>query len=111
MQDSHRDLGALLRSWRDGPSPLDVGLPADDSRRAHDLRREELASLAGLSVEYIVRHQQGRAQRLSQQVAAAPVRTLQLSDTEWDHPFLVAGLLPPLPGGVPRTSRPACGAW
>jgi hypothetical protein len=63
MQDLHCDLGALLRSWRDHLSPVDVRLTADDSRRAQDLRREELASLAGLSVKYIVRLQQGRARR------------------------------------------------
>src|ERR1022692_4471140 len=34
MQDSQGDLGALLRSWRDRLSPVDVGLPAGDSRRA-----------------------------------------------------------------------------
>jgi hypothetical protein len=51
MQDSQGDLGALLRSWRDRLSPVDVGLVAGDSRRAAGLRREELASLAGLSVD------------------------------------------------------------
>jgi transcriptional regulator with XRE-family HTH domain len=106
MPDSHGDLGALLRSWRDRLSPVDVGFPAGDSRRAPGLRREELASLAGLSVDYVVRLEQGRALRPSQQVAAALARALQLSDAERDHLFVVAGLLPPSPGEVPAHIPP-----
>jgi transcriptional regulator with XRE-family HTH domain len=101
MPDSRGDLGALLRSWRDRLSPVDVGFPAGDSRRAPGLRREELASLAGLSVEYLVRLEQGRARRPSAQVAGSLSRALQLSDAERDHLFVVAGLLPPSPGEVP----------
>ena len=106
MQDSHGDLGTLLRSWRDRLSPVDVGLPAGDSRRAAGLRREELASLAGLSVDYVVRLEQGRARRPSDQVAASLARALQLSDAERDHLFVVAGLLPPSPGDVPAHIPP-----
>jgi len=106
MQDPHGDLGALLRSWRDRLSPVDVGLPAGDSRRAAGLRREELASLASLSVDYIVRLEQGRARRPSKQVAASLARALQLSDAERDHLFVVAGLLPPSPGDVPAHIPP-----
>ena len=106
MRDSHGDLGALLRSWRDRLSPVDVGLPAGDSRRAAGLRREELASLAGLSVDYVVRLEQGRARRPSDQVAASLARALQLSDAERDHLFVVAGLLPPSPGEVPAHIPP-----
>jgi len=101
MRDSHGDLGALLHSWRDRLSPADVGFPADHSRRTAGLRREELASLAGLSVDYIVRLEQGRARRPSNQVAASLARALQLTDEERDHLFVVAGLLPPAPGEVP----------
>jgi transcriptional regulator with XRE-family HTH domain len=106
MQDSHGDLGTLLRSWRDRLSPVDVGLPVGDSRRAAGLRREELASLAGLSVDYVVRLEQGRARRPSDQVAASLARALQLSDAERDHLFVVAGLLPPSPGDVPAHIPP-----
>jgi transcriptional regulator with XRE-family HTH domain len=107
MQDSHGDLGPLLRSWRDRLSPVDVGLPLGDSRRAAGLRREELASLAGLSVDYVVRLEQGRARRPSAQVAASLARALQLSDGERDHLFVVAGLLPPSPGDVPSHIPPS----
>ena len=106
MRDSQGDLGTLLRSWRDRLSPADVGLPAGDSRRAAGLRREELASLAGLSVDYLVRLEQGRARRPSDQVAASLARALQLSDAERDHLFVVAGLLPPSPGDVPAHIPP-----
>src|ERR1022692_1151374 len=106
MQDSQGDLGALLRSWRDRLSPVDVGFPAGDSRRAAGLRREELASLADLSVDYLVRLEQGRARRPSAQVAASLARALQLSDAERDHLFVVAGLLPPSPGDVPAHIPP-----
>jgi transcriptional regulator with XRE-family HTH domain len=99
--ESHGDLGALLRSWRNRLSPVDVGLPASASRRVAGLRREELASLVGISVEYLVRLEQGRAQRPSVQVAASIARALQLSDVERDLLFVVAGLLPPTPGDVP----------
>ena len=106
MQQSHGDLGALLRTWRDRLSPLDVGLPGGDARRAAGLRREELAALAGLSVDYIVRLEQGRARRPSEQVTASLARALQLSDAERDHLFVTAGLLPPSPAEVPAHIPP-----
>ncbi|MFC8800691.1 helix-turn-helix transcriptional regulator [Promicromonospora sp. NPDC057138] len=101
MRDLHGDLGTLLHAWRDRLSPLDVGFPNDHARRTAGLRREELASLAGLSVDYIVRLEQGRARRPSSQVAASLARALQLTDEERDHLFVVAGLLPPSLGEVP----------
>jgi len=106
MQNSQSELGAVLRSWRDRLSPVDVGFPANDSRRAAGLRREELAALAGLSVDYIVRLEQGRATRPSSQVAASLARALQLSASERDHLFVVAGLLPPSPLEVPSHIPP-----
>lgn len=102
----HGDLGALLRSWRDRLSPADVGLRTGSTRRATGLRREELASLAGLSVDYVVRLEQGRARRPSAQVAGALARALQLSDAERDHLFTVADLLPPSPQDVPAHIPP-----
>jgi transcriptional regulator with XRE-family HTH domain len=103
----HGDLGALLRSWRDRLSPADVGLRTGSARRATGLRREELASLAGLSVDYVVRLEQGRARRPSAQVAAALARALQLSDAERDHLYTVAELLPPSPQDVPAHIPPS----
>jgi len=106
VQDRHGDLVALIRFWRARLAPVDVGLADGDSRRAAGLRREELASLAGVSVDYLVRLEQGRAPRPSQQVSASLARALQLSDSERDHLFVVAGLLPPSQGDVPAHYPP-----
>jgi len=59
------ELAQVLRAWRDRLSPHEVGLPAGTRRRAPGLRREELATLAGVSVEYLVRLEQGRARHPS----------------------------------------------
>jgi transcriptional regulator with XRE-family HTH domain len=107
MDDSHGDLGPLLKSWRQRRSPVDVGLPIGSGRRATGLRREELAALAGLSVDYIVRLEQGRARNPSDQVTAALARALQLDAAERDHLFRLAGLLPPSDRTVPRHIPPS----
>lgn len=93
-------LGTALRRWRDRLSPLDVGRPARPGRRAAGLRREELAELAGLSVDYVVRLEQGRATSPSAQVVASLARALQLEPTERDHAYRLAGLLPPRDGTI-----------
>jgi len=54
------ELGAFLRSRREATSPEDVGLPAGGRRRTPGLRRSELATLAGISVDYLIRLEQGR---------------------------------------------------
>ncbi len=88
-------LGATLRAWRDRLSPAAAGLPARRTRRATGLRREELAELAGVSVDYVVRLEQGRATTPSAQVASALARALQLTSAERDHLFRLAQLVPP----------------
>jgi transcriptional regulator with XRE-family HTH domain len=87
-----------LRGWRDRTGPVEVGLPVGGVRRAAGLRREELAQLAGLSVDYVVRLEQGRATSPSQQVLSALARALRLSVVEREHLFLLAGRQPPRPG-------------
>ena len=93
-------LGIALRRWRDRLSPRDVGLTPRSGRRAAGLRREELADLAGLSVDYVVRLEQGRATSPSAQVVATLARALQLQPAERDHAYRLAGLLPPASGTV-----------
>jgi transcriptional regulator with XRE-family HTH domain len=93
-------LGTALRRWRDRLSPVDVGLTGRHGRRAVGLRREELADLAGLSVDYVVRLEQGRATSPSAQVVASLARALQLQPMERDHAFRLAGLLPPREGTI-----------
>jgi transcriptional regulator with XRE-family HTH domain len=103
-------LGPTIRAWRDRLSPAAAGLPAGRARRATGLRREELADLAGVSVDYVVRLEQGRATNPSAQVAAALARALQLTSAERDHLFRLAHLVPPasdqisehIPPGVQR---------
>jgi transcriptional regulator with XRE-family HTH domain len=99
-------LGWLLKTWRARLAPSDAGLPVGGQRRAVGLRREELAALAGLSVDYVVRLEQGRAQHPSDQVATALARALQLDDAERDHLFRSAGLLPPTSAVVSRHIPP-----
>lgn len=94
------EFAVLLRIWRDRLPPAAVGFPAG-SRRTSGLRREEVALLAGLSVDYLVQLEQGRADRPSAQVVASLARVLQLSDLERDQLFLAAGLPAPLPSTVP----------
>lgn len=93
-------LGATLRAWRDRLSPAAAGLPTRRSRRTTGLRREELADLAGISVDYVVRLEQGRFVTPSAQVVAALSRALQLSADERDHLYRLAGLLPPHQGEI-----------
>ncbi|MEW2131741.1 helix-turn-helix transcriptional regulator [Streptomyces sp. NPDC005435] len=95
------DLGDAIRRWRDRLAPGDVGLPAGGRRRAAGLRREELAQLAGISVDYVTRLEQGRAANPSSQVVQALTRALRLSAQERDHLHRLAGLAPPGPRTVP----------
>src|SRR4051794_30743832 len=110
MTKPRTSLGATLRAWRDRVSPAAVGLPSGHNRRASGLRREELADLAGVSVDYVVRLEQGRSTSPSEQVVAALARALQVTDTERDHLYRLAGLAAPtaaeisdhLPPGLQR---------
>jgi transcriptional regulator with XRE-family HTH domain len=94
------ELGATLRAWRDRLPPGAAGLPAGRSRRAAGLRREELADLAGISVDYVVRLEQGRFATPSAQVVAALARALRLNAVERDHLYRLARLAPPGDGEV-----------
>jgi transcriptional regulator with XRE-family HTH domain len=93
-------LGTTIRAWRDRLSPAEAGLPARRSRRAAGLRREELSELAGISVDYLVRLEQGRAASPSAQVLSSLARALRLTGAERDHLYRLAGLDPPRDGLV-----------
>jgi len=99
-------LGGALRVWRDRLSSADVALPSFGPRRAPGLRREEVAGLAGVSVDYLVRLEQGRARHPSPQVIEALARVLRLDDAEREHLFQLAGLAVPQPGLVPTRITP-----
>ena len=100
------EFSSALKSWRARVSPEQAGLPGGGSRRTLGLRREELASLAGVSVDYIVRLEQGRATNPSPQMLGALARALRLTDEERDHLYRVGGAVPPSTGLVPRHITP-----
>jgi transcriptional regulator with XRE-family HTH domain len=101
------ELAAVLRAARSRVTPADVGLPAGPRRQVPGLRREEVAQLAGLGVDYVVRLEQGRGPRPSAQVLGALARALRLSDDDRDMMFRLAGAAPPRGGRVPMTVRPS----
>lgn len=101
------EFGHTVRQWRDRVSPEAAGLPHGGNRRAAGLRREELAMLAGISVDYVTRLEQGRATNPSEQVVEALGRALRLSGAERSHLFHVAGLVPPGRGTVPAFITPS----
>lgn len=101
------EFGRALRRWRDRAAPSAAGLPAGGQRRAAGLRREELALLAGISVDYVTRLEQGRAVNPSAQVVEALVRALRLTVDERAYLFRLAGLVPPGPETVPAFLTPS----
>jgi transcriptional regulator with XRE-family HTH domain len=83
ITDVTQELGAFLRTRRERLAPGDVGLPEHRrARRTPGLRREEVAELAGVSVDYVVRLEQGRGLRPSPEVLEALAGALRLSDAE-----------------------------
>ncbi|WP_104181825.1 helix-turn-helix transcriptional regulator [Arthrobacter sp. B0490] len=100
------EFASVLRAWRERVGPADVGFPAGSGRRTAGLRREELASLAGISVDYIVRLEQGRARHPSPQLLRALANALRLTDDERDHLYRSAGAAPPAAGVVPQHIGP-----
>jgi transcriptional regulator with XRE-family HTH domain len=79
------DLAGFLRTRRARVDPSTVGIPTDSRRRVEGLRREEVAHLSGVSVDYYVRLEQGRATQPSEQILDALARVLDLDETERDH--------------------------
>jgi transcriptional regulator with XRE-family HTH domain len=98
-------LADFLRRRREAIRPAEVGLADGRRRRTAGLRREEVAMLAGMSVDYVVRLEQGRSSQPSTQLLGALARALRLSDDERDHLFHLAGHQPPPADGVARLAR------
>ena len=104
---SNIELRDFLRTRRARITPEQAGLtPQPGSRRVPGLRREEVAQLAGVSVDYYVRLERGRHVNVSETVLDALARALNLNDTERDHLFAVAR--PARAGAVP-CPRSGCG--
>jgi transcriptional regulator with XRE-family HTH domain len=84
--DSSAELSEFLRTRRARLTPAEVGLPQyGHRRRVPGLRREELAQLAGVSVAYYTRLEQGNGRNVSAEVLDAISAALQLSETEHAH--------------------------
>jgi len=89
------ELGSFLRASRARVRPADVGLPDDGRpRRVPGLRREELAQLANVSVDYVVRLEQGRGGAVSRSVLDALADALALDDAGRDHLITLAAPVP-----------------
>jgi len=93
-------LADFLRRRRAAIRPAEVGLADGSRRRTAGLRREEVARLAGMSVDYVVRLEQGRSSQPSTQLLGALARALRLNEDERAHLFHLAGHQPP-PGSGP----------
>lgn len=79
---SDNEFGTFLRARREAITPAEVGLPTGSRRRTPGLRRAELATLAGISVEYLIRLEQGRDRNPSPQVLGVLADALQLPVAE-----------------------------
>jgi len=102
MSSLNRDeLAAFLRARRTRVTPREAGLPETGRRRTPGLRRQEVAQLAGMSVDYYIRLEQGRGPSPSRQVLGALARALMLNGDERDYLFRMGG------EAVPEPVRPS----
>ncbi|GIG70166.1 helix-turn-helix transcriptional regulator [Phytomonospora endophytica] len=88
------ELAEYLRARRAKLKPSAVGLPEGGRRRTPGLRRQEVAQLAGMSIEYYIRLEQARGPRPSRQILSALSRALMLNIDERTHLFHLAGETP-----------------
>ena len=100
------ELAVFLRTRRARLTPRDAGLPAVGRRRTPGLRRQEVAQLAGMSIDYYIRLEQGRGPQPSRQVLSALARALMLNADERDYLFRMAGEAPPQPVRPSREISP-----
>lgn len=107
---SATDLGSYLRTRRAAIAPEDVGLPVWGARRVPGLRREELAQLAGISINYYTRLEQGQSTNASESIIDALARALQLDDTERQHLHTLARPGPAVRRSPPPEETPGAGA-
>lgn len=104
--DPTRELAAFLRSRRERLDPDDFGLPKRRSRRTPGLRREEVAELAGISIDYVVRLEQARGIRPSVSVVEALARALRLNPDERAYLFALTRHYPRGSDDVATTAPP-----
>ncbi len=101
------DIAEFLQTRRARITPEQAGLPSYGRRRVKGLRREEVASLAGVSVEYYKRLERGNAAGVSDSVLSALANALQLDEAERSHLFDLARAAGPISRGPrrPTTAR------
>lgn len=100
-------LGEFLKTCRNAVSPEQVGITANGSRRrVPGLRREEVSQLAGVSVAYYVRLEQGQARNASDDVLLSLARALHLSSAETEHLLDLARPSPMKPAARTRPEQP-----
>lgn len=104
--DPASDIAEFLTSRRARVTPDQVGLPSYGPRRVKGLRREEVASLAGVSVEYYKRLERGHVAGASDSVLEALARALRLDDAERAHLFDLARAANPV-AAAQRRRAPA----
>jgi transcriptional regulator with XRE-family HTH domain len=95
----------FLRARREQLQPSDVGLPDNGRRRTPGLRREEVATLAGVSIDYLVRLEQGRDTKPSPSVIAALADALRLNN-EQRRQFYALAMVSQRAQLCPATTRP-----
>src|SRR6266567_7505903 len=105
--DNGNEIRDFLTSRRARITPEQAGLPAyGGNRRVAGLRREEVALLAGVSIDYYVRLERGRAPGASASVLEGIARALQLDEAERAHLFdLARAAAPTTPQAVRRPAR------
>ena len=91
LAQARKELGAFLRAHRERTSPEAVGLASTGRRRTSGLRREEVATLAGIGLSWYTWIEQGRVST-SKQVLEALARTLRLDTASTRHLMALAGL-------------------
>ena len=106
MNIDRAGLAEFLRARRMALQPEDVGLPRGQRRRTPGLRREEVASLCCMSVDYYARLERERGPQPSEQMIAAIAQGMHLSTVERDHLFRLAGHTPPLHGIISEHIAP-----
>jgi hypothetical protein len=108
--DHRAEVREFLSSRRARITPEQAGLPAyGGNRRVKGLRREEVAMLAGVSIDYYVRMERGNLAGASESVLDALALALKLDEAERDHLFSLARVAGPAPrrrGTPPSTVRP-----
>ena len=100
------ELADFLRRRRAAIHPAEVGIADGPRRRTTGLRREEVALLAGMSVDYVVRLEQGRSSQPSTQLLAALARALRLTEDERDHLYRLGRQPVPATGKICRHVTP-----